>query len=112
MANRQCIGVSVVTPTDYTWLSASGERRLREKVEPLLDFELDKFQVQCPARILDGQDVLCIASTGSSKSAIIYVPLMVREGTISIVVSPTNFLQRDMVRKLLQLTSVSGISRL
>ncbi|KAJ7201810.1 P-loop containing nucleoside triphosphate hydrolase protein [Mycena pura] len=85
---------------DYTWLSAAGTQKLREKVSPLLDFELDNFQIECPAQILDGQDVLCIIATGAGKTALIYVPLMVREGTISIVVSPTNFLQRDMVRQL------------
>src|ERR1700761_561007 len=81
---------------DYTWLSAAGTQKLREKVSPLLDFELDNFQIECPARILDGQDVLCIIATGAGKTALIYVPLMVREGTISIIVSPMNFLQRDM----------------
>jgi hypothetical protein len=40
---------------DYTWFSASGEQQLREKVAPLLDFELDKFQVACPARIWTGK---------------------------------------------------------
>lgn len=82
---------------DDRWLSATGTQRLRDKVSSLLDFDLDPFQVECPARILDGQDVLCIIATGAGKTALIYVPLMVREGTISVVVSPTNFLQRDMV---------------
>ncbi|KAJ7715202.1 P-loop containing nucleoside triphosphate hydrolase protein [Mycena metata] len=94
---------SIPPPFDWStrreskWFSASGAQRLREKVEPLLDFTLDTFQVECSARLLDGQDVMCIASTGAGKTALIYVPLLAREGTISIVVAPTNFLQRDMV---------------
>ncbi|KAJ7469480.1 hypothetical protein FB451DRAFT_1400342 [Mycena latifolia] len=50
---------------DYTWFSASGMKRMREELAPLLDFELNTFQVECPGRILDGQDVLCIIATGA-----------------------------------------------
>ncbi|KAK6987694.1 hypothetical protein R3P38DRAFT_3332499 [Favolaschia claudopus] len=39
-------------------------------------------------------------ATGSGKTALIYIPLMVREGTMSVVISPTNFLQRDMVSSM------------
>ncbi|KAJ7619942.1 hypothetical protein DFH06DRAFT_1234485 [Mycena polygramma] len=63
----------------------------------VLGFELDKFQAECPARIMDGQDVFCINRTGAGKSTLISVPVIMREGTISLVVAPTNFLQRDMV---------------
>jgi reverse gyrase len=85
---------------DYKWFSASGAQRLKEKVSSVIDFELDRFQVECATRILDGQDVLCINRTGAGKSVLIYAPVLAREGTISVVISPTNFLQQDMVRIL------------
>ncbi|KAJ7230880.1 P-loop containing nucleoside triphosphate hydrolase protein [Mycena rebaudengoi] len=90
------------TRRDFRWFSSNGLQNLREKVAPLLDFDLDTFQVECPARLLDGQDVLCITATGSGKTALIYVPLLAREGTIQIVICPTNVLQRDMVQSMEQ----------
>ncbi|KAK7026540.1 hypothetical protein R3P38DRAFT_2527651, partial [Favolaschia claudopus] len=85
---------------DYAWFSAEGAQKIRQKVAPFVSFALDTFQVECAARILDGQDVLCISATGTGKTALIYAPLMTREGTISLVISPTNFLQRDMVASM------------
>ncbi|CAK5263211.1 unnamed protein product [Mycena citricolor] len=83
----------------FRWFEADqGFPKLRSRVRQFVDFELDNFQVECAARLLDGQDVLCINATGAGKSALIYIPLMVRDGTMSIVVSPTNCLQRDMAR--------------
>ncbi|KAJ7494343.1 P-loop containing nucleoside triphosphate hydrolase protein [Mycena galericulata] len=89
--------------------AATGTQKLRAEVAPLLDFELDTFQVECPCRVLDGQDVLVIIATGAGKSALIYIPLMVRQGTISIVISPTNFLQQDMMASM-QKKGISAIA--
>ncbi|KAJ7143536.1 P-loop containing nucleoside triphosphate hydrolase protein, partial [Mycena crocata] len=86
----------------YTWFSATGVERIHQKLTPVLNLKLDAFQAECPARILDGQDVLCIRATGAGKSALIYAPLLLRSGTMSIVVSPTNFLQRDMAASMLK----------
>ncbi|KAJ7090180.1 P-loop containing nucleoside triphosphate hydrolase protein, partial [Mycena belliarum] len=99
-------GATIPPPFDWStrsanpWYTQSGVQKIKEKSAPVLGFELDKFQAECPARILDGQDVFCIHRTGAGKSTLISVPVIVREGTISVVVAPTNFLQRDMVASM------------
>ena len=97
------LGMTIPPPFDWStrhanpWFTPSGIGKIKEKAPPVLGFELDKFQAECPARILDGQDVFCINRTGAGKSTLISIPVIMREGTISVVVAPTNFLQRDMV---------------
>lgn len=85
---------------DYTWYSTDGIEKLRRLVTPSLPFEPAPFQLECTARILDGQDVLCTSATGDGKSALIYLASLARKGTITLVVCPTNFLESDLVRLL------------
>ncbi|KAF8240377.1 hypothetical protein L208DRAFT_1232820, partial [Tricholoma matsutake] len=63
-------------------------------------FEPDTYQLECTAKILNGCDIFCISATGNGKSALIYMPVLVHKGTITLVMSPTNFLESDMVANL------------
>ena len=47
--------------------------------------------------MLSGTDVIYIMATGDRKSALIYIPALVRKGTISLVMCPTNFLESKIV---------------
>jgi superfamily II DNA/RNA helicase len=79
------------------WTSQGGLESIRQAVKKNVNFEPDPFQLKGAARILQGQDVFVISATGDGKSAMIFIPPMVREGTISMVISPTNYLEMDMV---------------
>ena len=65
-------------------------------VQPSINFEPDMYQVECTAKILSRCDIFCISATEDGKSALIYMPVLVNKGTITLVVSPTNFLESDM----------------
>jgi len=82
----------------YNWYSIEGIDKLRRTVTPFLPYDPDPFQLKCTARMLNGQDVLCLCSTGGGKSALIYLASIARKGTITLVVCPTNFLESDLVR--------------
>ena len=94
---------SIVPPFDwskrlqYNWYSVEGIEKLRRLVGPSLSYDPDIFQLGCTARIMNGQDVLCLSTTGDGKSALIYLAAIARKGTITLVVCPTNFLESDMV---------------
>ena len=77
---------------EYTWFSERGVGQLRREVGPSLPYKLHRLQPECTARILDGQDVLCVSATGDGKS------ILMRKGTITMVVCPTNSLESDLVR--------------
>lgn len=82
---------------DFDWLSAEGLEKIADIVAPSLPFVPAPWQLQCSARLLNGQDVFCLSATGDGKSALIYIPALARPGTITLVVSPTNYLESDMV---------------
>lgn len=82
----------------YNWTSVEGQLLLRDTARPSLKFDPNPYQLDCPGRILNGQDVLCLSATGTGKSALIYITILGRRGVIMIVISPTNFLEVDMVR--------------
>ncbi|KZP28196.1 P-loop containing nucleoside triphosphate hydrolase protein, partial [Athelia psychrophila] len=82
------------------WHSDEGIEELRQLVRPSLPFDPYPFQLDCTARILDGQDVLCICETGGGKTALVVLPLIARRGTMSLMICPTNFLESDMARGL------------
>lgn len=48
-----------------------------------------------------GQNLACVWATGEAKTSVFYLYSLVRPATLSIVVSPTNALESDMVRGLL-----------
>jgi len=82
---------------DYNWLLDDGITKMRSIVEPQLPYTPSLFQLQNTARLLMGQDVLCISATGDGKSSLIYLYTLVRKGTMAVVISPTNSLEADMV---------------
>ena len=81
----------------YNWYSVEGIEKLWRLVGPSLSYDPDIFQLGCTARILNGQDVLCLSTTGDGKSALIYLAAIAQKGTITLVVCPTNFLESDLV---------------
>ncbi|TFY62997.1 hypothetical protein EVJ58_g3507 [Rhodofomes roseus] len=89
-------------PDDYNWTSAEGLLRLGSLLRPLLPFEPRAFQLYESACILNGIDVVCITATGDGKTALIYIPAMVREDSITVVVEPTNYLESDVAAKLVE----------
>ena len=54
---------------EYNWYSMEGIEKLR----PSLPYDPDSFQLRCTARIMNGQDVLCLSATGDGKLALIYL---------------------------------------
>ena len=86
------------TRLQYNWYSVEGLEKLRRTVVPSLPYDPDPFQLKCTARMLNGQDVLCLSATGSGKSALLYLVSIARKGTITLVVCLTNFLESDLVR--------------
>ena len=84
----------------FDWTTPEGINKLRDLARPALSFEPAQFQLTCSAHILNGTDVFCIAATGEGKSALIYIPILARKDSITLVIQPTNFLEIDMVRKL------------
>lgn len=61
---------------------------------------LREFQVNNIARILDGIDVFGVSATGSGKSALIAVPVLLYPEHITIVTEPTILLEEDMVSSM------------
>ena len=84
--------------SQYDWTSPEGLERIRTIVRPYLGYDPKDFQLYDSACILNGQDVFCITATGDGKSALIYIPALVKRETVTVVVEPTNFLESDMVR--------------
>jgi hypothetical protein len=82
---------------EKAWFSPMGLWEIQDRLRPSIDFEPDEYQLNCTAKILMGCDVFCISATGDGKSSLIYMPALIREGTMTLVVSPTNFLESDMV---------------
>ena len=81
----------------YNWYSVEGSEKLQQLVGPLPSYIPDIFQLGCTARIVNGQDVLCLSTTGDGKSALIYLAAIAQKGTITLVVCPTNFLKSNLV---------------
>lgn len=54
---------------EYNWYSVEDLEKLRRLVGPSLPYEPDEFQLGCTARIVNGQNVLCVSATGDGKSA-------------------------------------------
>ena len=79
-------------PDDYDWTSAEGLLRLGTLLRPRLPFEPWPFQLYDSACVLNDIDVVCITATGDGKTALIYIPALVREDSITVVVEPTNYL--------------------
>lgn len=85
---------------NFDWRSPEGLATLRSLVEPILPFTPEDFQIYDSACVLDGRDVACFTATGSGKTAIIYIPALVKKEMITVVVEPTNLLEDDMVSLL------------
>lgn len=85
---------------NFRWTSPQGLEKLANIIAPSLPFVPTLWQLECSARLLDGQDVFCLSATGDGKSALMYIPALARPGSIALVVSPTNYLESDMVRDL------------
>ena len=84
--------------TRYNWVTEPGLQRLRALLEHKLPYIPEDWQVEGTARLLVGDDLLCVSATGDGKSALFYMYSLVRSDTITIVLSPTNALELDMVR--------------
>ncbi|TFY76799.1 hypothetical protein EWM64_g7210 [Hericium alpestre] len=82
------------------WTSLAGLATLKSLVTSSLPFKPRDFQLYDSACILNGQDLFCISATGNGKSALIYIPALVRPHTITVVVEPTNFLEEAMAENL------------
>ena len=83
---------------NYIWTNAAGQARLESIAQPRLQYEPSPdLQMMNTGRLLMGQDVLCISATGSGKTALVHMYSMARPDTITIVISPTNALESDMV---------------
>ena len=82
---------------EYNWCTVEGIEKLRRLIGPSLPYNPAPFQLGCTARMMNGQDVLCLSATGDGKSALIYLASIARKGTITLVVCPTNFLESDLV---------------
>jgi superfamily II DNA helicase RecQ len=107
------------TRGDYDWLSEDGLARLKVILHDKLPYEPADFQVENTARLLMGKSVLCITATGDGKSALFYMYSLVRPETLTLVVSPTNALEDDLVcicaylyQLLLTYAQVKSLSRL
>ncbi|KAI0077319.1 hypothetical protein K474DRAFT_1752134 [Panus rudis PR-1116 ss-1] len=85
---------------DYKWSSDEGIKHLRDITQPFLPYTPSEFQLENTARLLLGEDVVCVTATGDGKTALIYLYTIARPGTMSIVISPTNSLEADMVNNL------------
>ena len=79
---------------EYNWYSVEALEKLRRKVGPSLPYEpvaLVAAQMHC----VDARWTRCSLSecyfSGDGKSALIYLASIAREGTITLVVCPTNF---------------------
>ena len=72
----------------YNWCTVEGMEKLWRLVDPSLPYDLAPFQLGCTARMMNGQDVLCLSATGDGKSALIYLTSIARKGTITLVVCP------------------------
>lgn len=83
---------------NYDWRTPEGLERIKTTVSPSLPCLPHQFQLYDSACILNGQDVFCITATGDGKSALIYIPALVRPEMITVVVEPTNALETDLVR--------------
>ena len=83
---------------EYDWSTQDGLNRISRLVALSLPFEPAPWQLNCTARILNGQDVLCLSATGDGKSVLMYLASIVRKGMITLVVCPTNYLESDLVR--------------
>ena len=82
---------------EYNWCTVEGIEKLWRLIGPSLPYDPALFQLGCTARMMKGQDVLCLSATGDSKSTLIYLASIARKGTIILVVYPTNFLESDLV---------------
>lgn len=89
------------------WTSTQGNEELRKIITACVPYRPADFQIQNTARLLQGQDVLCVSATGDGKSALLYMYPMARPDTITMVVSPTNALEGDMVCGTTTLLTVS-----
>ncbi len=83
---------------NFDWTSPTGLTRLEELLRPQLPYKPAPHQLVSTAKILVGQHVMCIWATGEGKSSVFYLHALARRGTLTIVVSPTNILEADMVR--------------
>ncbi|PSS06893.1 hypothetical protein PHLCEN_2v3495 [Hermanssonia centrifuga] len=54
-----------------------------------------------------GEDVLCVSATGDGKSALMYMYSMVHDDTMTLVVSPTNALEVDMINNFVGISAVA-----
>ena len=77
----------------YPWTPDEGLAQLNNLVTPFLPFAPQLFQLYDSACILTGWDVFCISTMGDGKSALIYIPTLVRPEMITVVIEPTNFLE-------------------
>lgn len=64
--------------SQYDWTSPEGLEKIRTMVRPYLGYDPKDFQLYNSARILNGQDVICITATGDGKSTLIYIPALVK----------------------------------
>jgi len=72
----------------YNWCTVEGMEKLRRLIGPSLPYNPAPFQLGCTARMMNGQDVLCLSATGDGKSALIYLASIAQKGMITFVVCP------------------------
>ena len=87
-----------VNNNGYDWTATTGISRLEDLLQPQLPYTPAPHQLMSTAKILMGQNVMCVWATGEGKSSVFYLHSLIRECTMTIVVSPTNALEDDMVR--------------
>eukprot|EP01048_Picozoa_sp_COSAG05_P002067 COSAG05_NODE_77_length_21410_cov_1079.308573_5_plen_366_part_00 len=64
------------------------------------EYSLRGFQLGAVEALLSGRDALVVSGTGSGKSVCFQLPPLLREGAVSIVVSPLIALMRDQCEQL------------
>ncbi|KAI0082973.1 P-loop containing nucleoside triphosphate hydrolase protein, partial [Irpex rosettiformis] len=87
----------------YDWCAPEGITRLQDLLRDKVPYELAQRQLIATAKLLNGQHGMYVWATGDGKSSVFYLYSLVRPTTMTIVVSPTNALEDDMVRRLKQL---------
>lgn len=85
----------------FDWCAPEGLVHLQDILQDKVLYQLTQHQLVCTAKLLMDQNMGCVWATGEGKTSVFYLYTLVRPTALSIVVSPTNALENDMVRGVL-----------